>query len=407
MLALEIGLCRAETVRGVTPDSIRIGLNIPLTKLMANAGRLGAESMKAYFDNLNASGGINGRKIILVIDDSQLDPSVSLGIFKKQLAGDNIFAHICWGTPASGVLIKPAMEAKMPLLILSGALSFCVPPKEYVFCFLPPYELQAASAVTYIHDVLKKKDAKIAIFWRNDDYGKTALVGGRAAADYYKYKVVAEPSYMSGQAIDFTSEVMKIRRAKADFVLLGSAGGDVAGFLREAKNQGLQATIMGALSPASERKILEQAGDAAENYLTVCTTPMFRETNIPGVKKWIDISKKYVSSEILSEESFYYIVMVPMFDMIEKSLRRLGPNPTADGFIRALETIKDDTSEGLGPPVTFSSDKHYSAQAVWVGKANVGPKDFDRLTDWIAPPADLVKQILNAGLGKTSTPERR
>ena len=215
------------------------------------------------------------------------------GYLKKQVTSDNIFAHVSWGTPPSTVLMKPAVEEKMPLLILGAAKSFFVPPKKYVFAFLQPYELQAASCVTYIHDTLKKPDAKLAVFWRNDDYGKTALIGARAAAKHYKYKIVAEPSYILGQAIDFASEVLKIKRAKADFVLLGSSVADVSGFLREAKSQGLKATVIGALGPCSERKIIQQSGDAAENYMAVFSFSMFTEKNVPGVKRMLEISKKY------------------------------------------------------------------------------------------------------------------
>jgi branched-chain amino acid transport system substrate-binding protein len=384
----------AETVRGITPNSIRIGISAPLTKVLANAGRQSVAAITAYANYINDHGGIYGRKIVLVVDDSQLDPSISLGIFKKQLTSDNIFAHISWGTPATGVLIKPAMEEKMPLLIMGGAKGFIVPPKKYVFSFMAPYEIQAASCVTYIHDVLKKKNAKIAIFWRNDDFGKTALIGGRAAAAFYKYEIVAEPSYILGQAVDFTSEILKIKRAKADFVLLGSSVGDVSGFLREAKAQGLNATIIGALNPASERKIITMAGDAAQDYLAIFGFSMFRETNIPGVKKMMDVSKKYAPPEILAEESYYYTLVYYPFEIIVEALKRAGANPTTDSFIKGLESSMENIGEGLGPRVIFSPTVRYLSNSSFMGKVNMKTKDYDRVKDWFAPPQELINQIM-------------
>jgi branched-chain amino acid transport system substrate-binding protein len=398
-LALLIGqtgfVSAAETVRGVTPDSIRIGVSAPLTKFLANAGRQSVAAINAYVTYINNQGGINGKKIVLVVDDSQLDPSISLGIFKKQITNDNIFAHISWGTPATGVLIKPATEEKMPLLVMGAAKSFYLPPKKYVFSFMAPYEIQAAACVTYIHDVLKKKNAKIAIFWRNDDYGKTALQGGRAAAAYYKYDVVAEPSYVLGQAIDFASEVLKIKRAKAEFVLLGASVGDVSGFLREAKTQGLNATIIGALSPASERKIINMAGDAAENYMAMFTSSMFRESQIPGVKKMLEVSQKYAPADILAEESYYYTLVYYPFELIVEALKRAGANPTTDGFIKGLESIRGDSvGEGLGPAPIFSPTVRYLSNSSFLGKVNMGTKDYDRVKDWFAPPQELINQIM-------------
>ena len=384
----------AEKVRGVTSDSIRIGVSAPLTKFMGNSGRQSVAAITAYTNYINDMGGINGRKIVLVIDDSQVDPSISLGIFKKQVYSDNVFALFSWGTPPTGVLIKPAMEAKIPLLIEGAAKSFYLPPKKYVFCFMPPYELQTATCVSYIHDVLKKERAKIAIFWRNDDYGKTGLLGGEVAAKYYKYEVVAKPSYIFGQAIDFTSEVMAIKRADADFVLLSSAAGDVASFLREAKNQRLRAVNIGVLAPCSERQIIFQAGDAAKDYISIQTISMFKETEIPGVSKMLEIARKYTPKEILAEESFYYTYANYIFMTIYEGLRRAGADLTQENFVtRGLETIQNYSGDGLGPASSFTSGKHYSAEASFLGKVNMDTKNFDRITGWLTPPQTLINEI--------------
>jgi branched-chain amino acid transport system substrate-binding protein len=385
----------AEAVRGVTKDSIRIGMSAPLSKVLANAGRQSVEATKAYTNYINDQGGIHGRKIVLVVDDSQLDPSISLGIFKKQVTNDNIFAHISWGAPPSFVLIKPAEEEKIPLLIDAAVKPFFNPPKKYAFCFSTPFELTAAACITYIHDVLKKKDARIAVFWRNDDYGKPILQGVKEAAKFYKYDVVAEPSYILGQTIDFTSEVMKIRRANADYVILGSSVGDVANFLREAKNQGLKAMVFGGAPPASEQKIISQAGDAAENYMATFQTSMFRETSIPGVKKMLDISKKYASEDILKEESFYYTTLYDHIEYDVEALKLAGPNPTQESFVKALETAgKTFDGGGLGPKITFSPTKRYSSDACFLGQVDMKVKDFRRIGDWIAPPKDLIDKLL-------------
>ena len=385
----------AEPVRGVTKDSIRIGMSAPLTKVLANAGRQGVEAVKAYANYINDSGGINGRKVVLVVDDSQLDPSISLGIFKKQITSDNIFAHISWGSPPSAVLINPAEQEKVPLLIDSATKSFFVPPRKYVFCFSTPFELQSASIVTYIHDVLKKEKAKIAVFWRNDDYGKPILMGVKEAAKHFKYEVVAEPSYILGQSIDFTSEVMKIKRANAEYVILGSSSGDVASFLREAKNQGLKALVFGGSSPASERKIILQADDAAENYLSAFNESMFRETTIPGVKKMLGISKQYVSEDVLKEESAYYSLLFDHIQAIVAALKLAGPNLTPDSFVKGLESLnKIYTGDGLGPVITFSPTKRYSSDGCFLGRANIKIKDFERITQWMTPPQEVIDALL-------------
>jgi branched-chain amino acid transport system substrate-binding protein len=384
----------AEEVRGVTKDSIRIGINVPLTGYAARGGTQFTAAFKAYNDYINDTGGVHGRKITLVIDDSQFDPSISLGVFKKQVTTNNIFAHISYGAPPSSILIQPAMEEKIPLSISSSSKPFCIPPKKYVLCVSTPFEFNGATSVIYIHDVLKKKEAKIGVFWRNDDFGKSVLDGVKEAASYYKYDIVAEPSYILGQAIDFASEVMKLKRANAEFVILGSAVNDVTSFLREAKNQGLKATIFGGAGPASEKKIVLQAGDAAENYIAPFATAMFKETQVPGVKKMLDISKKYgVREDILADESFYYAIAFYHYMFFVESLKAAGPNITQENFITASEKMKPFTGDGLGPTSFYTPTKHYNSDATYLGQFDTKIKDFKRITDWISPPQGLIDRI--------------
>jgi branched-chain amino acid transport system substrate-binding protein len=384
----------AGEVPGVTKDSIRIGVSVPLTKVLARGGRNAVEAYQAYTNYINDTGGIHGRKIVLIIDDSQFDPSISLGIFKKQITNDNIFAHISWGAPPSSVLIKPATEENIPLAISSTTKAFSMPPKKYVFCISTPFELQAATCVTYIHDVLKKKDAKIAIFYRNDDYGQSVLLGAREAAKYYKYDVVAEPSYIMGQAFDVASEVMKIKQAKADFVILGVGGPDHARILGEAKNQGLKAQFFGGAGPGSERSSVFPAGDAAEGYIAAFATAMFRETNVPGVKKMLEISRKYgVKEETLSEGSFFYSISFFNYMIFVEPLRLAGPDLTREKYITASEKLKNFTAEGLGPPSSFSPTRRYSSDACFLGQVDLKINDFQRKSDWMVPPKEVIQKV--------------
>lgn len=384
----------AGEIPGITKDSIRIGISVPLTKNLARGGRNAVEAYKAYVSYINDTGGVYGKKIVLIIDDSQFDPSISLGIFKKQITDDNIFTHVSWGAPPSSVLIKPAMEAKIPLIISSTTKAFCIPPKKGVFCISTPFELQSATCLTYIHDVLKKKHARIAIFYRNDDYGQSVLAGAKAAAKYYNYPVVAEPSYIMGQAFDVTSEILKMKQAKADFVILAAGGPDHARILREAKNQGFNAQFFGGASPGSERSSVFPAGDAAEGYISAFATAMFRETNIPGVKKMLEISRKYgVPKETLAQGSFFYSQSFFTMMMVVEGLKLAGPDLTRESFVAGLERLKNYTGEGLGPPSSFSPTTHYSSDSCFMGQVDLKINGFKRVSGWIAPPPELIKEI--------------
>lgn len=383
-----------QPVRGVTQDTITIGVAAPLTKVLPFAGKASVEALRTYFEYVNAQGGVHGRKIKLVVGDTQYDPGLSLAEFKKQVTRDRVFAFIGWGTAPTTVLIKEAGEEKVPLIAISGAKEFFSPPKKHVFAFITPYPVQAAVVVSYIVEKLGGKNAKLGIFYQNDDYGNSGRAGILAAAKHYQLEVAAETPYIIGTTVDFTSHVLNLKRAGVDYVLAAGAGGDIVGLLREARNQGLKAQIIGALAPTSDRKIVQQAGVAAQGYMAVNAQTRFQDTSLPGIAQMLQISEKYAPPEVMKEKSYYYILgWYPAMTIVE-ALKRAGKELTVDGFLRAMESFQGFEVGGIIPPITMSPTRHVVAVGGIMLKANPATQDYDVASDWLLPPPALLDQLL-------------
>jgi len=149
LACLIAGNALADSTRGITDTSVKIGINAPLSRLLAHAGKASVEALQAYFNYINETkGGVHGRKIELITADHQYEPSRSLAEFKKLVTRNEVMSVIGWGTPPVTILKKPANLEKVPMLCISGGTTLFNPPTRYVAAMITPYSLQAAAVVT-------------------------------------------------------------------------------------------------------------------------------------------------------------------------------------------------------------------------------------------------------------------
>ncbi len=388
------GMAMADSTQGISDTTVKIGIVAPLSRLLAHAGKASVDALQAYFKYINETkGGVHGRKIELVVADHQYEPSRSLAEFKKLATRDKVMAVIAWGTPPVTILKEPANEEKIPMLCVSGGTSLFNPPSRYVTAMITPYELQAAAVVTYLVEKLGKKQAKIGLFFNNDDFGRSGKKGVEMAMEHYGLKLAAEAPNITGSPID-KSAVTKFKREGVEYLLVGAHSGDVSSLLLEMKSQGLQCDTYGVLSPASDRKIVEQAKDAATRYYSVDSQGRWSDAKSPGIQKMIEISKKYAQPEDLEAKSYYYILgWYPALFIVE-ALERAGKNLTVEKFVDAWDTFKNWDTQGVVPPITLSPQRRVMSLGGIICKSDLGLEDLVSASDWIESPQPIAKKVL-------------
>lgn len=384
----------ADAQRGITDKTVTIGIIAPLSRVLAHAGKASVDAMQAYFEYINSEkGGVHGRKIKAIVSDHQYEPSRSLAEFKKLVSRDKVMAVFGWGTPPTTILMKPAVEEKVPLVGLSGGTPVFNPPKRYVIATQTPYSLQAASVVSHIVETLGDKQPKIGLFYNNDDFGREGKKGVEMSAQFYGFKVLAEAPHITGSPVD-KSAVTKFKGSGVRYVLVGAHSGDVTGLLLEMKNQGLTCPVYGVLSPASDRKIVEQAKDAAERYFSVDSQGRWSDTKSPGIANMINISKKYAPPEVLTAKSFYYTAgWYPALIFVE-ALERAGKDLTAEKFLDALNTFKNWDTGGVVPPITINPKRRVVAVGGHILKTDLKQMDLLPVSGWIEAPPAITNQVL-------------
>jgi branched-chain amino acid transport system substrate-binding protein len=263
---------------------------IPAILELSGAGAVSGtnfrDGMLLAIDEINAKGGILGRKIDTPLLDTQSDAGISRAQLQKVLDNN---PYVVLGPVFSGsVLVDMALtqQAEIPEIVGGEAAAITQKNDPYVFRTSFGQQFSMPKIANYIRDGVKAKS--VAIVWVNNDFGKgghDTFVKEMAARNI---KVVADVSTESGQ-VDFSADVVKVKAANADAIFVYLNEEESARFLREAKKQGITAPLIGETTLLGQ-KVIDLAQGAAEGVrghvgLTV-------DAPIPAVQQFAERFKK-------------------------------------------------------------------------------------------------------------------
>jgi branched-chain amino acid transport system substrate-binding protein len=282
--ALVAGLGLASPLQAQT--TVYIPAILELSGAGAVSGTNFRDGMLLAIDEVNAKGGILGRKIDTPLLDTQSDAGISRAQLQKVLDNN---PYVVLGPVFSGsVLVDMALtqQAEIPEIVGGEAAAITQKNDPYVFRTSFGQQFSLPKIANYIRDDVKAKS--IAIVWVNNDFGKgghDAFLKEMAARNI---KVVVDVSTESGQ-VDFSADVVKVKAANADAVFVYVNEEESARFLREAKKQGITAPLIGETTLLGQ-KVIDLAQGAAEGVrghvgLTV-------DAPIPAVTDFADRFKK-------------------------------------------------------------------------------------------------------------------
>jgi len=371
---------------GVTDDTIKIGVVSDLTGPTAIGGVGMADGIVSFFKDLNEKGGINGRKVEVIVEDCAYSPAKAVAAAKKLMAKDGVFALVSpWGTAPSTALFPIAKKQKIPIVpACSLATSVYDPLKRQVFAVGTNYVDQSLFVVDYIRNELGIKKPKIGLFCQDDDWGRDHLKGLEMARKKYDLPPITMETYKYN-AVDFKSQVINLRRAKPDVVLIASGIKSGAMFLKEAQKLNWKPTFIGS-NTLGIIVTLQLAGEYGKGLLVVNIFAMPGE-DIPGMKRLVAASKKYFGDKWMPAEAKihpYYVYGWINAMVFAEGAKRAGKDLTREGLVAALESMKGFDPEGLMGPITYSEKSHGSPGFARMSKGNVAEKRFVPLTGWTA-----------------------
>ena len=211
------GQAQAEGTRtGLTDTTIKIGTHMPLTGVAAPGYSEIPTGAKAYFDYVNANGGIHGRQIEYVVRDDGYNPTNTSSVTNQLVLQDEIFAMLGGlGTPTHSAVIDFLNEETVPdMFVSSGALAWNQPEKyPNSFGWQPNYEVEGKIIGKYVAETFP--DAKVGLFLQGDDFGRDGAAG---AEDFLGEQIVSRATYTPGNT-DVGPQIAQLQADGADFVI--------------------------------------------------------------------------------------------------------------------------------------------------------------------------------------------
>ena len=353
---------------GVSSTEIKFGMTLPMTGTASPGYNKIPAAVKAYFEYVNANGGINGRKLTLVVKDDQYVPTQAVAKTNELILKDKVMALLApLGTAnnkAVASVVNPGRRG-IPVLFVNTGFSGFADKKKYptTFSVLPSYIMEAKIMSEYIKDNFDGK--KLGLIYQDDDFGDDALAGFKQAGINFAVKV----PYASGSQSGTTAAgwVQKLQAGGAEVVILfGVSSATAAALGTAAVLKYAPQWILGSVG--GDATTIKAAGVPAGvlyNAVGASFAPATTDTTDEYVKLFQDIYLKANPTQTFDNN-----VMIGMNTafLTAQAIQAAGKNPTRKSLIAAIEKSGSTFASAALVPLNYSTTSHVGYNGYWFGK---------------------------------------
>ena len=356
---------------GATDKEIKVGHLNPYSGPASAYGAIG-KAIGAYFDKVNAEGGINGRMVKFISLDDGYNPAKTVEMTRKLVEEDEVLLVFQpLGTPSNSAIHKYMNTKKVPQLFVSTGATKWGDPKNfpYTMGWQPSYQSEAKNFATHILET--KPGAKIAVLYQNDDYGKDYLKGFEdALGDKAKTMIVSKVTYeVTDPTVD--SQIVSLKASGADTFFNITTPKFAAQAIKKAAEIGWKPTHYLNSVSASVAAVLVPAG--VDNAVGIYTANYIKDPTDPQFQKgkewddWLAWMKKYHPSGNLTDNFNVYGYTVAQ--AMVQVLKQAGDNLTHDNVMKQAASL-DMTLPMLLPGVNVKTgpDDFYPIEREQLGR---------------------------------------
>ena len=341
---------------GASDTEIKIGNIMPYSGPASSYSVIG-KTEAAYFNKINDEGGINGRKINFISYDDAYSPPKAIEQARKLVESDEVLLIFqSLGTPSNSAIQKNMNSKKVPQLFVATGATKWGDPRNFPWTmgWQPNYQSEGRIYAKYILDHFP--DAKIAVFWQNDDAGRDQVKGLRDGLGDRANMVIADKSYeVSDPNID--SQIVALHDSGADTFFSWAAPKGSAQAIRKVGELGwkprfflanVSASVAGVLKPAG----LQYAKDIISTaYLKDPTDPAWKDD--PGVKTWqAFMDQYYPNGDKLDLNNVYgYAAAQTMVQV----LKQCGDDLTRENIMKQAANLKNFSSDVMLPGIKINT----------------------------------------------------
>jgi len=347
--------------RGVTADTIRIGSHTDLSGGLAIWGVPTTNGIRQRFDELAEAGGVHGRTIDFVVEDSQYQVPLGVKATNKLINVDEIFAMLAaMGTPHNNAVFDRMFEANVPSIFpLTAALSMYYPLHPMKFSFLVSYRDQVRGGMRYL--VEKHGFKKVCVQSLATDYGAEVGIGFAESVEENGLEVVYEGRHKISET-DFTGTVTSIKNSGCEMLVLGPFIKDTIQLYNAARDAGWDGTVMANMVPYVPEIPGAASGGMEGLY---AAAPFFLPDFSEAIDdEWVTEWHRDYVSEFGEEPAAQSVIGYVMADLLIRALEAAGPDVTVEKMLAGLEGISRYDNPFGGPTMSFSPQKHVAGDSL-------------------------------------------
>lgn len=340
-------------VQGVSKDEILIGTLQDLSGPLAGYGKDLRNGMQMRIAEANEKGGVHGRKLKLLVEDTGYDPRRAVLGAQKLVNQDKVFVMAgSLGTAVNNAAL-PVQMAKNVMNFFPAALSrdMYEPVHKLKFAFLSSYYEQIAPASARLYR--EKNASKPCILYQDDEYGLEILRGTEAGLKSVGAELVEKTSFKRG-ATDFSSQVARMKGAGCDFVVTGTLIRETVGAISEARRIGFNPTFLGAFGTYTDL-IHKLGGKPMDGFYSTMTVQHPYEDGVSdALKPWLTGYRARFNEAPTAYSIYGYVIL----DRLVQSIDKAGPGLNTDTLSQAVEGLKTPVDMFGMPEMSFAPDRH-------------------------------------------------
>lgn len=346
--------------RPVGMEEIKIGICNPTSGRQGDRGKQMVRGVEALFAQVNAAGGIHGRKLRAVSYDDHYESLYTVVGTQKLINDEKVFALCSYvGTAAATVVLPMLTEANIPLVgVTSGADSLRNNSSPFLFHVRPSYAQEIDAIVNHlVKDVGLKR---IAVLYQQDGFGESTLRGVERALRQHNLTLLGKAGYVRN-SVDLDAAADQLVAMKPEAIILGAVFQPGAAFVRAAQARKDFKPYLCAISAISTEEFVKSAGAASEGVLVAQVFPSPNDGRNPIIAEY------QTAMRALGETAFSYASLEGYLNarVLAEGLRAAGETPTARSFVTALESQQITFGEEV---CAYAPGNHQGLRQVYLTK---------------------------------------
>jgi len=358
LATLALAATTALAQQGVSKTEIVVGTIQDLSGPLAGYGKQDRNGMQLRVDEINEQGGVHGRKLKLLIEDSGYDPKRAVLAAQKLVNQDKIFimvGHL--GTAQNNAAMPVQFEKNIVnFMPITAAREMYEPTNRLKYALVSAYYDQMRLALPKM--VKEKNVRKICTIYQDDEFGLEVLRGAEAGLKGISMEMTEKTSFKRGST-DFSSQVAKMKASGCELVVLGTIIRETIGTIAESRKTSFNPVFLG--TQAAYTDLIHKLGGKPMDgmYATMSVQNPYLDEASQPIRFW---ANKY-KTKFNEDPTVFSVYGYTVIDLFVQAAQKAGPNLTTDSFIKAMDTMIIPPDMFGSAPSSYSATKRIGSNA--------------------------------------------